>query len=128
MWAFLCPNPLCDTELVVFPDHSGERVRCPSCGFEFMAPRVVPLQIASPDDVARPPERAFARGAAIARPAAPSGAPKPSLSPSSPPPTGAPTPGTTQAAAALSALARGMPVAPAASPPSEAAGPPRPPL
>jgi len=123
----MCPNPLCDTELVVFPDDSGELVQCPTCGFEFTAPRVVPLQIASSDDVARPPQVGFAPGAVIARPPSPS----PSPTPSSPPSTGAPAPGTEQAAAALEGLANGVPVAPPAPQPSEApeaSNPPRVPM
>jgi len=108
VWAFLCPNPVCDTELVVFPDDSGELVQCPTCGFEFTAPRVVPLQIASPEGIARPFERAFAPGAVIARPPSPRPSPAPS-----PPPSPAPrAPGTGQAAAALEHLASGVPVVP----------------
>ncbi len=37
-WAFLCPNPTCDTELVVLPDQAGMLVECPTCGFRFTAP------------------------------------------------------------------------------------------
>lgn len=37
-WAFLCPNPTCDTELVVLPDQAGMLVECPTCGFQFTAP------------------------------------------------------------------------------------------
>ena len=117
VWAFMCPNPACDTELVVFPDHSGERVQCPTCGFEFTAPRMVPLQILSTDGTVQPPVYTFARGAIIARlsPQAPprtASATSPSAAPSAPPPTEAPTPETAQAAAALGSLAGGTPVAP----------------
>jgi len=119
----MCPNPICDTELVVFPGDSGELVQCPTCGFEFTAPRVVPLQIASPEGIARPPERAFAPGAVIARPPSPSPPPTPSL----PPSTGAPAPGTQQTAAALAGLANGVPVAPPTPQPSEAPEAPTPP-
>jgi len=37
-WAFLCPNPTCDTELVVLPEQLGRIVECPVCGFRFGAP------------------------------------------------------------------------------------------
>jgi len=56
VWAFLCPNPLCDTELVIFPEYAGATVECPTCGFAFLAPRVVPLQIASDSDGAGGPQ------------------------------------------------------------------------
>jgi len=116
VWAFMCPNPLCDTELVVFPDYSGQLVQCPSCGFEFTAPRMVPLQIVSPDGAAQPPVYTFARGAVVARPS-PQGSPhtgttpSPLPAPSPGPRTGAATPETAQAAAALGALAGSAPVA-----------------
>lgn len=124
VWAFLCPNPLCDTELVVFPDHSGELVQCPTCGFEFTAPRVVPIQIVAEEEVARPPLRVFAPGAVMARPAAP---PAPFPSPTSPSANGPPMPETKQAAAALDTLASGIPLAPLAPQPPETPEAPRPP-
>jgi len=124
VWAFLCPNPLCDTELVVFPDHSGELVQCPTCGFEFTAPRVVPIQIVAEEEVARPPLRVFAPGAVMARPAAP---PAPFPSPTSPSANRPPTPETKQAAAALDTLASGIPLAPLAPQPPETPEAPRPP-
>jgi hypothetical protein len=75
VWAFLCPNPICGTELVIFPEHSGQTVACPTCGWEFVAPRIVPLQIAAEDDEDRPLGRAFAPGAVIAMPPRPPAAP-----------------------------------------------------
>ena len=42
VWAFRCPNPSCDTELIIFPDQTGEWVECPSCGLQLRAPEVVP--------------------------------------------------------------------------------------
>ncbi len=125
VWAFMCPNPLCDTELVVFPDHSGELVQCPTCGFEFAAPRVVPMQIVAEEDVARPPLRGFAPGAVVARPAAPPSRPSPS--PTSPSANRPPTPETKQAAAALDTLASGIPLAPPAPQAPETPEAPRPP-
>jgi len=47
-WAFLCPNPTCDTELVVLPDQAGMLVECPTCGFRFTAP-----EAAGPEEVAQ---------------------------------------------------------------------------
>jgi hypothetical protein len=79
VWAFLCPNPTCDTELVVFPEYAGSTVECPSCGFAFLAPRVVPLQITSDAETADgpAPPRPFAPGAVMARPSAPPAPPRP---------------------------------------------------
>ncbi len=91
VWAFLCPNPTCDTELVVFPEFAGATVECPACGFAFLAPRVVPLQIASDsegEDGPAPP-RPFAPGAVMARPGPP--APPRPKRPASPPPKPAAT-------------------------------------
>ena len=42
VWAFLCPNPLCGTELIVLPEQTGQWVECPSCGLQLRAPEVVP--------------------------------------------------------------------------------------
>jgi len=42
VWAFLCPNPMCDTELIIFPEQTGRWVECPSCGFQLRAPEVTP--------------------------------------------------------------------------------------
>ncbi len=70
VWAFHCPNPDCDTELVIFPEYAGAAVQCPTCGFAFLAPRVVPLRIvpeAEGDADAGTP-RPFAPGAVLARP------------------------------------------------------------
>ncbi|MFO8015045.1 MAG: hypothetical protein R6X20_17295 [Phycisphaerae bacterium] len=86
VWAVLCPNPLCDTELVIFPEYAGATVECPACGFAFLAPRVVPLQIASDsegEDGPAPP-RPFAPGAVMARPGPP--APPRPTRPAAPPP------------------------------------------
>lgn len=66
VWAFMCPNPICDTELLVFPEYAGQMVQCPTCGWEFEAPRVVPFQIAGEDGQDRPLGRSFAPGAVIA--------------------------------------------------------------
>jgi len=79
VWAFLCPNPTCDTELVVFPEYAGATVQCPTCGFAFLAPRVVPLQIASDSEGAGvpPASRPFAPGARMVRPAPAPPAPPP---------------------------------------------------
>ncbi len=37
-WAFACPNPFCDTELVVPPEQAGLWVECPECGLRFLLP------------------------------------------------------------------------------------------
>jgi DNA-directed RNA polymerase subunit RPC12/RpoP len=37
-WAFPCPNPFCDTELVVPPEQAGLWVECPECGLRIMLP------------------------------------------------------------------------------------------
>ena len=42
VWAFLCPNPMCGTELIVLPEQTGQWVECPSCGLQLRAPEVVP--------------------------------------------------------------------------------------
>ena len=42
VWAFLCPNPICGTELIVLPEQTGQWVECPSCGLQLRAPEVVP--------------------------------------------------------------------------------------
>jgi hypothetical protein len=36
-WAILCPSG-CDTELIILPDHAGQWVECPTCGFRFLGP------------------------------------------------------------------------------------------
>jgi len=41
---FLCPNPTCDTELVVLPEQAGQSVECPTCGFRFVAPEPIPTE------------------------------------------------------------------------------------
>ncbi len=46
-WAFPCPNPTCDSELVVLPEQAGRTVECPTCGFRFEAPRVVSAKLAA---------------------------------------------------------------------------------
>jgi hypothetical protein len=46
-WAFACPNPTCDTELVILPEQAGQAVECPTCGFRFEAPRVVSPKLAT---------------------------------------------------------------------------------
>ena len=38
-WVFPCPNPGCDTELVILPEHAGVWVECPTCGLRFVCPR-----------------------------------------------------------------------------------------
>ena len=119
VWAFLCPNPTCDTELVVFPEYAGSTVQCPACGFTFLAPRVVPLQIASEGeegDGPRPP-RPFAPGAMMARrgppasPRPPRSAPRPPAlpvpaAPPAPPPAPPQRGPSTQAASDAAAAAR----------------------
>ena len=42
VWAFLCPSPLCNTELIIFPEQTGQWVECPSCGLQLRAPEVIP--------------------------------------------------------------------------------------
>ncbi len=42
VWAFLCPNPTCGTELIVLPEQTGQWVECPSCGLQLRAPEVIP--------------------------------------------------------------------------------------
>ena len=42
VWAFLCPNPSCGTELIIFPEQTGQWVACPSCGLQLRAPEVLP--------------------------------------------------------------------------------------
>lgn len=42
VWAFLCPNPMCGTELIVLPEQTGQWVECPSCGLQLRAPEVIP--------------------------------------------------------------------------------------
>jgi len=41
-WAFPCPNPFCDTELVVPPEQAGLWVECPECGLRIMLPLRAP--------------------------------------------------------------------------------------
>ena len=57
VWAFLCPSPLCDTELIVFPEQAGQWVQCPTCGLQLRAPTVVPgegdVNLAPPRPVRR---------------------------------------------------------------------------
>jgi len=77
VWAFLCPNPLCDTELVIFPEYAGSLVECPSCGFAFVAPRVVPLQIVTEAEPGTESAgRPFAPGARMVRRGAADGGPR----------------------------------------------------
>jgi hypothetical protein len=52
---FLCPNPTCDTQLVVLPEQSGQPVECPTCGFRFIAP--VPVLTEGPAPLAQSVER-----------------------------------------------------------------------
>ena len=78
VWAIVCPSSTCDTELIIYPEHAGETVECPTCGFRFMAPRVVPMQMMPDDPSAAASPRAFAHrvpqpgalgaGAAASRP------------------------------------------------------------
>jgi len=113
VWAFLCPNPTCNTELVVFPEYAGATVQCPTCGFAFLAPRVVPLQIASePDaDGGSPASRPFAPGAMMARPSPALPTPPTALRSAASGPAGA---AASQAAAAAQAVSDPRPkVAPA---------------
>jgi len=79
VWAFHCPNPTCDTELVIFPEYAGATVQCPTCGFAFLAPRVVPLQIVSEEEGDTPSRtpRPFAPGAVLARPGPAPSEPRP---------------------------------------------------
>ena len=58
---FLCPNPTCDTELVVLPEQSGRPVECPTCGFRFVAPEPIPTDGAAP-----PPPPPVARETKVA--------------------------------------------------------------
>jgi hypothetical protein len=60
VWAIVCPSSTCDTELIIYPEHAGETVECPTCGFRFMAPRVVPMQMMPDDPSAAASPRAFA--------------------------------------------------------------------
>lgn len=53
VWAFLCPSPLCDTELIVFPEQAGQWVQCPTCGLQLRAPTVIPGE--GDADLATPP-------------------------------------------------------------------------
>jgi DNA-directed RNA polymerase subunit RPC12/RpoP len=41
---FLCPNPTCDTQLVVLPEQARRPVECPTCGFRFIAPEPIPTE------------------------------------------------------------------------------------
>jgi hypothetical protein len=78
VWAIVCPSSICDTELIIYPEHAGETVECPTCGFRFMAPRMVPMQMvpegpsaaASPRAFAQfiPRERSLGAGGAASRP------------------------------------------------------------
>jgi hypothetical protein len=36
-WAILCPTG-CTTELIILPEHAGQWVECPTCGFRFLGP------------------------------------------------------------------------------------------
>jgi hypothetical protein len=36
-WAILCPAG-CTTELIILPEHAGQWVECPTCGFRFLGP------------------------------------------------------------------------------------------
>jgi len=87
VWAFLCPNPTCDTELVVFPEFAGSTVECPTCGFTFICPRVVPLQVVPESGAAGSPPapRPFAPGARLAQRSGDAGVMR-SLRPPAPPP------------------------------------------
>lgn len=57
VWAFLCPNPMCNTELIIFPEQTGQWVECPSCGLQLRAPEVIPGK----DDPPYVPQRAVSR-------------------------------------------------------------------
>ena len=121
VWAFLCPNPTCDTELVVFPEHAGATVQCPTCGFAFLAPRVVPLQFASEPQgnggSAAP--RPFAPGARMARPSPAPPAPPTGRRRAAPGPAGAAASqaAASQAAASQAAASQAAAAAQAASEP-----------
>jgi hypothetical protein len=36
-WAILCPTG-CTTDLIILPEHAGQWVECPTCGFRFLGP------------------------------------------------------------------------------------------
>jgi len=112
VWAFLCPNPTCDTELVVFPEYAGSTVECPTCGFSFICPRVVPLQIVPEADAdgTASAARPFAPGARLAQRSTAAGPPRPSAAPPKPPPPPAPPPSETPKATPAD-LAAAMPEA-----------------
>ncbi len=57
VWAFLCPNPMCNTELIIFPEQTGQWVECPSCGLQLRAPEVIPGK----DDPPYVPQRVVPR-------------------------------------------------------------------
>ncbi|MBE3123965.1 MAG: IBR domain-containing protein, partial [Planctomycetes bacterium] len=64
-WIFPCPNPGCESELVILPEQAGFWVECPDCGLRFCCPRP-----ASPEVVAKakamrpaPPQETKAAGA-----------------------------------------------------------------
>ncbi|MBL7139756.1 MAG: hypothetical protein ISS74_02505 [Planctomycetes bacterium] len=60
VWAFLCPGPFCDTELIILPEQVGQWVQCPTCGLQIQAPRVVPGEdaAAEAEDLGRMPDAA----------------------------------------------------------------------
>jgi hypothetical protein len=53
-WIFLCPNPTCDTQLVVLSEQAGQPVECPTCGFRFTAPESVAPEVAAQATAVRP--------------------------------------------------------------------------
>ena len=61
VWAFLCPNPSCDTELIIFPEQTGQWVACPSCGLQLRAPEVLPGKAETLYPQQRPAPRPSAR-------------------------------------------------------------------
>jgi len=61
VWAFLGPTPSCDTELIIFPDQTGEWVECPSCGLQLRAPEVIPGKAETLYPKQRPAPRRKAR-------------------------------------------------------------------
>ena len=56
--AVMCPNPTCDTELVIPPDAVGAWVECPTCGLQFQAPSPGSPEIVTPGDLAAATARA----------------------------------------------------------------------
>jgi len=61
VWAFLCPNPSCGTELIIFPEQTGQWVACPSCGLQLRAPEVLPGKAEALYPQQRPAPRPSAR-------------------------------------------------------------------